>query len=794
MHLGPLCHEPTSILFIATNTCKIFVIKLELNAINSKNSRIERIFDADKGGNYKLRKNEAESNSAKFCALGGVTKMVFNSDCSSFVVGYGDGSVRLWGRDGANCKLRSVLVPAVNDVSASEGISHALMGNSSKNNVTFSPVTGLNFTNDSKKVMLCRGNQIQVINLSANENSSDSKNATSDQKWELPTTETITAASLSMANQKIIVVSENFDDDFSTNYRIFDLLGRQVGSTQSVGAMATCVEWSPNGRYGIIGLADGALILIDDQCVQLITSKMNVQSSNYFIDNIYWQDQLSISTTQGQIISVSIFGTYQTFLDNVLSQTSANQLKLTNSNFEKNFYENLTTKEAIVNFQIGGPKIAKILALTTSQIYIWSVDRVNTPCQVAIPRNLIGGMGATEQTRTGLENVKILLNRKFFVIYNHETAYTYEYQGRQLATIRFQKLPISIRTSSENVFALSKDNSISIYNFQESGQKKSIQLKENPKSGNFTVSHNGQIAYLNNNNEAVYYSEKDGKSVVLKPNVKDLKFNSSEGINSLAVLCENQVFEYLALDLIFKHDRSLLMENSYNLPNSDFASGSRSNFENLDNFGASENFAASSIDKIESYLSDPISLVVLEPNNVHLKTSAAISKFTDKNLKNPSTLRRLCQTMNKPIFWACLAAASLEVNDGQMAQLAYASLGKTAPVDLILDLSASFGISGGYGNNKKSQTTNPIESQLETLISSNQIAKAIVLLIKHSRWNQAIRLAVQHNQELDLVVGMREQYLKNMKIPEYDEKFKNVRNKVSYNLERIESRFEELSV
>ena len=757
----PVCsalHRSSPTLIVGTSTCKLFLI-------NTSTSRVEKILDATNGGSYKLRTNEATSNSAKNCPLGGITKVNFSSDGSIFVVGYGDGSVRLWSRTGI---LRSIILnsPSFENSAANMGglAGHALLDannnnnnlSSTKNFIDFSPVLGLEFSADNKQLLICRNREIHVISLTAAANilNSSSKNSSelASHSWSIPENELIVSGSLSLSNHQILIVSEVCISGSTTQggskYRIFDLLGRQIGSTQTLQntvAISSC--WSPNGEYVIIGLANMAITLVSSACTQLATVKIPSKNTTQIVAGIHainWEEQLLIASANSDLYTVSIYGNSKSNEDLLLTQTSANTIEAVHAGLEKDIKDKLQTKEAILCFKVGGTK--KIIALTISQIYIWSIEKMNTPQIIQVPRNLSNG---------GLENVQVLMGLKNFVIYNNNIAYNFEYTGRQLSQMKISSNPIVTDQSASNFYTLSKDNVLTIYDLSTGMQKNngnSIILKELPKK--LAISQNNQIAYINRAGEAMYIVSGQNHQKLFS-NVKDLKFNTSENLNSLLLLCENKLIEYINLDKIYKNDPSLIFtaSNSYSI------------------------LSTETISNIKTYKSNPISTAILSPCNLHVKTSPFVKNFNEINLKNPSKLLRLCQMVNEKSLWSALVASCMEVGDNETAKLAYSALNK---VDKVQNLEDS------------SSTITDLQKLEQNLIKENNLLKAIHLNIKHGKWERALLLSIQNKQHTDFVLALRSRWLDNIEMSEHNEKFKQMKGQVSWNWDEIKNRMEEI--
>lgn len=467
-------------------------------------NKIERIVDAVTGTAYKL----SSSSSAGKVYLGGITLIAFSNDNSIFAVGYGDGSVRLW--SSKNVTLNTEILSAASEDDPAEGQqNHALLGSNQNKFIMFKPIVGLNFTADNKKIVICRAQEIKVIAITnfSNKKSTKNLNETEGNKnWSLPDFEMIVAASFSLANCRILVVSESFKDfdHLTCKYRIYDLMGRQIGNTQVLRqAEAVSAAWSPNGEYAIIGLSNASTCLISNDCRQLITSKVDLSNQSPTINRIVgainhitWTDQLMIGTGNSNIFVVSIFGTTIAYEDYLFTQTSANLILAKKSGMDYNLADKLQTKEAIVHFQIEN---RKVLALTQNFVYCWSFEKMNTPTSFQIPNGFTssnssgggsssGGVGGGENghinSASNLDNLKILMKNSYFCLYNLEQNVNFEYSGRKLSQNRFTGVPILVAGSENRIFYLTKNGSLENFEVFSLGggqsSQKSLNLKEIP--------------------------------------------------------------------------------------------------------------------------------------------------------------------------------------------------------------------------------------------------------------------------------------------------------------------------
>ena len=202
-------HPSQPILLIGSNTSKLFIVNV------GNTNRVERVLDAVNGTSFKLKPYDGAPSGLQSC--GGITKVVWSPDGSTFVTGYGDGSVRLWSRQGV---LRSVIIEAAGKSFSSQ---HAMLNDQGSNYLKFEPVLGLDFTADSRNLVVGRGKQVITHPLTQNmKSTSESKISTiSDNSWNLPDSEFLVAASLSQTSGLILVITET-DSGNKSVFRIYN--------------------------------------------------------------------------------------------------------------------------------------------------------------------------------------------------------------------------------------------------------------------------------------------------------------------------------------------------------------------------------------------------------------------------------------------------------------------------------------------------------------------------------------------------------------------------------------------
>jgi len=414
---------------------------------------------------------------------------------------------------------------------------------------------------------------------------------------------------------------------------------------------------------------------------------------------------------------------------------------LTNASQDEDINDSLNTKDAITNIKIGGSR--KIVVTTKSQIYIWKLDNINTPQVFQLPRNL------------GQDNFRILLSIEDFIILNHELAIVFNYEGRQKSQIRFQRsqnstLPPDTAISKNYFYVLNTDGSLHAFDLSSGSHEtaKNVVFKSMPSK--LLVSHLDEVAYIDENNDVVFITSGAHHKII--SGAKDARFSESDGADSLIVLCENKVVEFLTPGLILRNDVDLLSGKTYVLSQS----------------------YSSVPTSISSYRGDPMATVILQPNSIHIKT-CAWTKIFNKRTKIDGLLR-LCQLTNERALWCSLACLSLEKNDSVTTQLAYAALEKVDKIEFIND------------NNFL-----PDVSLQETqLLKQNQLLQALYLNVKHSRWDRALSLSVSNKQHIDLVMALRERYLESLDLEEDNDRFLQVQQQVRWNWDEVRNRINDL--
>ena len=425
----------------------------------------------------------------------------------------------------------------------------------------------------------------------------------------------------------------------------------------------------------------------------------------------------------------------------MLTQVTANGLKLTHASQEEDINDSLNTKDAITNIKIGGSR--KIVVTTKSQIYIWKLDNINTPQVFQLPRNL------------GQDNIQILLSTEDFVILNHELAIVFNYEGRQKCQIRFQRgqnltLPPETALSKNFFYVLNTDGSLHAFDLVSGSHEtgKNVVFKSMPAK--LMVSHMDEVAYIDENSD-VYFIMNGAHHKILS-GAKDARFSESDGADSLIVLCENKVVEFLTPGLIIRNDVDLLNGKTYILSQS----------------------YSSVPTSISSYRGEPMATVILQPNSIHIKTSPWTKIFTKKT--KIDGLLRLCQLINERTLWCSLACLSLEKNDVGTTQLAYAALEKVDKIDFINDNTA----------------VPDVSLQEAQLLNQNKLLQALYLNVKHSRWDRALSLSVSNKQHIDLVMALRERYLESLELEEDNDRFLQVQQQVRWNWDEVRNRISEL--
>ena len=102
----------------------------------------------------------------------------------------------------------------------------------------------------------------------------------------------------------MILVTSEIDGTQNSKYRLYDILGRQIGQTVTLSNIqATSSEWSPNGEFAIIGLANSAVCLVSPDSTKLSTVTIAGENKYLVPGGVYsieWTEKLSIAMSNGE--------------------------------------------------------------------------------------------------------------------------------------------------------------------------------------------------------------------------------------------------------------------------------------------------------------------------------------------------------------------------------------------------------------------------------------------------------------------------------------------------------------
>lgn len=132
-------------------------------------------------------------------------------------------------------------------------------------------------------------------------------------------------------------------------------------------------------------------------------------------------------------------------------------------------------------------------------------------------------------------------------------------------------------------------------------------------------------------------------------------------------------------------------------------------------------------------------------------------------------------------LWSCLAAAASEVNDSETKKVCYEKMNKIDKVGNHTDDS-------NFGSNQIS-SNNSFDKNIQSLINSGNILKAVYLYISNNKWEKALALSINQKDSQDVVFALRQEWLENLGLEkEISEVFEKAGRNVRFDLADVKQR------
>ena len=151
-----------------------------------------------------------------------------------------------------------------------------------------------------------------------------------------------------------------------------------------------------------------------------------------------------------------------------------------------------------------------------------------------------------------------------------------------------------------------------------------------------------------------------------------------------------------------------------------------------------------------------------------IKSFPAVLAQLAKNRDWPQSIKT-CRFINQKELWACLAALSLQLQEYETAEVAYAALEDVKKVKWVCLTKED---RAPESRQAEQALFRKIPSDAETiLLGSGQIFRSIYTWIELYQWTRALDIAIKYNRYLDIVLYLRAKYLNELDQEEMNSKF-----------------------
>jgi len=149
----------------------------------------------------------------------------------------------------------------------------------------------------------------------------------------------------------------------------------------------------------------------------------------------------------------------------------------------------------------------------------------------------------------------------------------------------------------------------------------------------------------------------------------------------------------------------------------------------------------------------------------------------------------LCRYVKDPTLWAVLAAMALAEKELSTAEVAFAAIDEVAKLQYVLFIKE---IPTPEGRNAELAMWRRRPEEAESiLLQAGLIYRAIDVRIRLFHWDRALELAVHHKTHVDTVLGFRERFLAAMGREETLERFKQYREGVQIDWDKITAKIQQ---
>ncbi|KAL7063408.1 hypothetical protein AAHC03_0440 [Spirometra sp. Aus1] len=484
----------------------------------------------------------------------------------------------------------------------------------------------------------------------------------------------------------------------------------------------TSLAWSPDGQLFTVGSYN--TIRLCDQIGWFHTVEKPTTGS---ILSLSWSadgTQVAAAGANGQVVFAKIVD--QSMEWEGLEATVRDERLITTFNVNDGAVEKLEFRDRVVKMSVG---YGHLIAITTSQCYIYSVKNFNTPSITELKDN----------------NVLLVLQAQdLFLLVDSGGFFLYNYEGRFISSLKMPSL--KAEAIYPGVVTLS-------------GETMAVRDAEDEKVVNlYEVAPAKPIG--------------DGKPIVHSPFRIDMPpvgsmvstFLWSETDNFLAAAQNDKltIWYYPTLAFIDKELLPLTVQET----------------DILDECGK---YAC-----LHNFRGNHITLRRADGGLISFSISpypACLNGYISRNKWGDAV--NLCRSAKEALLWACLAGLAVSAKNLELAELAYSAVNRPEKVDhirRILEMpqsetrNAQIFLLAGQPRNAEC-----------VLLQSGLTFSAIMINLTIYNWERALELAAKNDVAKSIVLTVRQQYLDNLKRQEFLKEFINCQANRFADSEALES-------
>ncbi|KAK0404495.1 hypothetical protein QR680_017478 [Steinernema hermaphroditum] len=590
------------------------------------------------------------------------------------------------------------------------------------------PVYGIEWSGDGSKVLYCSGEHCFIKVL---------KTQMSAIKWKAH--EGVVLC-VSWSSQSGLVVSGGED----CRYKVWDSLGRPLFTSGPHEYSITALSWNPDGDLFAVG-SFNLIRLCDQHGWSHSLEKLQTGS----LTNIAWSadgTQLVASCANGHLLHSHLVDRHVWWSNLEAIQTKRRTITVKDVKSEV-ARETVELRDRITKMALG---FEHLVVTTIRQCYIYSSKNWNTPSIFDLKE------GAA---------ILLLLCEKFILLVDGSSMFVVTFEGRVQAQIKLPGTVVSGEAITTRTTGISNDTVV----VRDRADPKTVHLFEaltGKPVGSGKIVHQcdvvevridqcgpamgRKIALVDANADLFVgivntFGESQRLLKIGAP-IHNIHFNSTN--NMLAGLQDTSVLVWTFPSVVFA-DKQLLQRTTITVD----GGGNVSKSPQITNFHGNHVL----VRRADGALVD----LLVAPFFGGLVEFVAESKW-DKAIK-------LCRLAKDDALWALLAGCAAAEKNFYAAEIAYAAISEAEKVVFL---------------NELRRETNPQMKSAQmvafsgkvldfegALTRSGDIFRAVMTAVAMFQWDRALDLALRERAFLDIVIGYRQRYLKEMGLCETDKRF-----------------------